>query len=158
GTETPSRLGSRRRRLPRRPSRHGRIASVPGGRRDVAQAFPNAGRAGGAVRFPGVQLRVEVGWHSGAGRRGRGGLAVVGPPAGRVHGPLSGAGRPPPPAGGDAGGRGVGSLRCRRPSRSAAAVAPARLNVGLEDRAGTALLPGAVRAVRPALSPPPLPA
>src|SRR5215475_5396092 len=34
-----------------------------------------------------------MGWHSGAGRRGDGGLAALGPGAGRLHGPLSGTRR-----------------------------------------------------------------
>src|SRR5215475_16190554 len=98
-----------------------------------------------------------MGWHSGAGGRGDGGLAALGPGAGRLHGPLPGARRPPSLAGGDVGRRRIGGLRRRRSARSAAAVAPARLDRSVADSPGPALVFGAVRALRFALSRRPLP-
>src|SRR6516164_9583289 len=76
----------------------------------------------------------------------------MGPGAGRLHGPLSGAGRPPPSASRDVGGRRVGGVRRRRPARSAVAVAPARVDRSVADSPSPPLVFGAVRVVRPALS------
>src|SRR6266851_1501467 len=91
-------------------------------------------------------------WHSGVGCRGDGGLATMGPGAGRLHGPLSGPGGSPSLAGRDVGGRRVGGVRRRRSARSATAVAPAWFNRPVANSPGPALVPGAVRAVRFALS------
>src|SRR5262249_4609331 len=99
-----------------------------------------------------------MGWHSGAGRRGELGLAALGPPAGRLHGPLPGTGRPAPPPGRYPGGWRVGRVPSRRSARSATAAAPARLVRPLADSPGPALECRAVPGVPFALLLGPLPA
>src|SRR6516165_5415153 len=91
-------------------------------------------------------------WYSGAGRRGDGRLALMGSGAGRLCGSLSGTGSSAPLAGGNVGGRRVGGFRRRWPARSAAAVAPARVDRFVADSPGAALVFRAVRVVRFALS------
>src|SRR5262245_26345603 len=93
-----------------------------------------------------------MGWGSGVGRRGRKGLATLGPGADRLHGSLSGARTPPPSAGWDAGRRRVGCLRRRRSARSATAAMSAWVDRSVADSSGPALVPGAAYAVRSALS------
>src|SRR5262249_38277711 len=77
---------------------------------------------------------------------------LMGPGAGRLYGSLSGAGCSPPSAGRDADGRRVGGVRRRRPARAATAIAPARVDRCVADSPGAALVSGAVRVVRFALS------
>src|SRR5262245_61558784 len=89
-----------------------------------------------------------MGWGSGVGRRGRKGLATLGPRAGGLHRPLSGVKCSSPSAGWDAGRRRVGCLRRRRSARSTAVVAPPWIDGSVADSPGEPVVPGTVCGVR----------